>query len=179
MMKVFISSVIIGFEAYRDAAASAVKSLGHEVIRAEEFPAFDTSSRVACLVGVREADIVILLLGKRYGSLLPPRNLSPTHEEFLEAKDSKPIFVFLEENQDFEAAQIKFLSEVEAWDNGRHRRTFSNPAILRDEITRAVHQYLLRSERAQFDYQSLINVVDSQFSEVRNKNGNNGAPFVS
>lgn len=32
-MKVFISSVISGMEAYREAAAQAVRALGHEVVR--------------------------------------------------------------------------------------------------------------------------------------------------
>jgi len=36
-MKVFISSVITGFESYRDAAGQGVHSLGHQAIRTEDF----------------------------------------------------------------------------------------------------------------------------------------------
>ncbi len=38
-MRLFMSSVITGYEHFRDAVAAAVESLGHEVIRAEEFGA--------------------------------------------------------------------------------------------------------------------------------------------
>jgi hypothetical protein len=36
IVRVFISSVITGYENLRDAVAAAVASLGHEVIRAED-----------------------------------------------------------------------------------------------------------------------------------------------
>ena len=150
-MKVFISSVISGFEEIRDSAESAIKSLGHEVVRAEDFPASDESSRVACLSGVRSSDLVLLILGERYGMPLPPADVSPTHEEFLEAKGCKPILVFVQTGVDREALQNDFVALVESWDEGRHRRAFGNPDELRSEVTRAIHEYELRTARAPFD----------------------------
>ncbi len=38
-MRIFISSVITGYEHFRDAVTAAVESLGHEVIRAEKLGA--------------------------------------------------------------------------------------------------------------------------------------------
>jgi hypothetical protein len=62
-MKVFISSVIAGFEDFRDAAAQAIRTLGHEVIRAEHFGASPETPQRTCLAEVREAEVVILILG--------------------------------------------------------------------------------------------------------------------
>jgi len=38
-VKIFISSLIADYDAYRDAAERAVTALGHEVVRAEDFAA--------------------------------------------------------------------------------------------------------------------------------------------
>jgi hypothetical protein len=47
-MKAFLSSVITGFEAMRNAAEEALADLDHEVIRAETFAAMPSSPQVAC-----------------------------------------------------------------------------------------------------------------------------------
>ncbi len=83
-MKVFISSVVSGFESFRDAAAAGIEALGYTVIRSEDFGAVAASSQQTCLEGVRVADVVVLLLGARYG-FLQPAGLSATHEEYREA----------------------------------------------------------------------------------------------
>ena len=57
--KVFVSSVIVGMERFRGAAAAAVRSLGHEVILAENLTASPDTPQQACLAGVREADVVV------------------------------------------------------------------------------------------------------------------------
>ncbi len=51
-VRVFISSVITGYERYRDAVAAAVESLGHAVVRAEDFGALPGTPQQACLDGV-------------------------------------------------------------------------------------------------------------------------------
>lgn len=50
-MKIFISSLIRGFEPYRAAARDAVTQLGYEPVMAEDFPAQPNSPQVACLQG--------------------------------------------------------------------------------------------------------------------------------
>ncbi len=50
-MKVFVSSVIRGFEPFREAAVRAAQTLGHEVIRAEDFGASPDSPQQVCLAG--------------------------------------------------------------------------------------------------------------------------------
>ena len=66
-MKIFLSSVISGMEEYRAAARQAAETLGHTVTAAEDFGASPLSPQQICLAGVRDADLVVLLLGERYG----------------------------------------------------------------------------------------------------------------
>src|SRR4051794_9705183 len=96
-MKIFVSSLISGFEPLRAAARSAIQTLGHEPVMAEDFGAKPASPQVACLRGLRSSDLVVLILGERYGSVPPESSVSPTHEEYLEARDTKEILLFVQE----------------------------------------------------------------------------------
>ncbi len=141
-MKIFISSVVAGFEAHRDAVESAAKTLRHEVIRSEELGAVTESSQVACLSGVRDSDFVILLLGARYG-YVQESGISATHEEFREARDSKPVLAFVQQGVEPEERQCEFIAEVRKWESGIGTSDFSDPASLRDAVSRALHDYAL------------------------------------
>lgn len=96
-MKIFISSLISGFEPYREAVKSAILTLRHQPVMAEDFGAQPNSPQIACLQGLRSADMVILVLGHRYGYPQGSSGVSPTHEEFLEAQPRKPILVFVQD----------------------------------------------------------------------------------
>lgn len=149
-MKVFVSSLIVGMEDFREAAVSAIRSLGHEPIVAEQFSAEPNSPRIACLSGVRDSQLVVLILGERYGAVLPS-GISATHEEYREAKDQKPILAFVQEGVNREPAQAAFLAEVQGWDGGLFRSGFSTPDQLRDAVTRAIHRWELASAVAPVD----------------------------
>lgn len=134
--KIFLSSVIAGYEDYRVAAASGATVLGHEVIRAEGFPASPQTPQQACLEGVRLADAVVLLLGDRYGAV-QASGRSATHEEFVEASGSKPLFVFHQSGVSRDEDMARFVDEVHAWDSGRLSGQFRTPDELRDAVTKA------------------------------------------
>lgn len=159
-MKVFISSVITGFEAFRDAATGAVKALGYDVIRAEDFPASTSSPQVACLRGVREADLVLLLVGERYG-FRQPSGKSATHEEYEEAKDKKPLLVFVQDKITMEPEQVAFRREVEAWRGGNLWKGFVTPDDLRARVTEAVHKHSLALARRPIDEDELVHRVEN------------------
>jgi hypothetical protein len=93
-LKVFVSSAISGMEEYRAVARLAAEALGHTVIAAEDFGASPLSPQQVCLGAVHDADVVVLLLGARYG-LPQGSGLSPTHEEYREARGSKPVLAFV------------------------------------------------------------------------------------
>jgi hypothetical protein len=100
-MKIFISSLILGMDPFRAAAREAVTTLRHEPIMAEDFGASPNSPQIACLTGVRQADLVVSMLGKDYGAL-QPSGLSATHEEYREAKGQKPVLAFVQSGVDRE-----------------------------------------------------------------------------
>ena len=137
-MRLFISSLISGYQAERDAVASAARVLRWDVLRAEDFGARPDTPQQACLLAVREADAVVLVLGSRYGAV-QPSGLSATHEEWREAKRSqKPVLVFVEDVADLEPMQQQFLDEVQGWAAGRFRESFRTHDELRDKVTRAI-----------------------------------------
>jgi hypothetical protein len=144
-MKVFISSVIAGMEEYRAAAREAAENLGFTVIAAEDFGAAAGSPQQVCLAGVRAADVVVLLLGERYGT--PQRSgLSPTHEEYREAREQKPALVFVQSGVTREPDEEKLVEEASGWEGGQYRQLFDSPASLRAAVTRALHQWELSQQ---------------------------------
>ena len=140
-MQIFLSSLISGMEGERAVAKRAVELLRHQAVMAEDFPAQPNSPQVACLAGVRRADLVVLILGDRYGAK-QPSGLSATHEEYRAAQGEKPILVFLH-GTDPEAEQAAFIAEVSGWEQGLFREPFSSPAELGERLTRALHDYEL------------------------------------
>jgi hypothetical protein len=124
-----------GFEPFRAAARSAIETLRHEPVVAENFGARPASPQIACLQSVRDADMVVLILGERYGVVQGTSGLSPTHEEFREARDRKPVLVFVREGVEREPRQEAFVAEVQAWQSGYFRGGFKTPDQLRDAVT--------------------------------------------
>lgn len=142
--RVFLSSVMEGYAAFRDAAAEGIRRADGEPVRAEEFPAVGASPRTACLDGVRSADGVVLLLGERYG-WVAPSGLSPTEEEYDEARRThKRILVFLEDVPSREPRQEAFVRKVQDYVEGYWRKTFKTA----DELTRLVEQALSEADLA-------------------------------
>lgn len=154
-MKVFISSVISGFEDYREAAATAIRALGHEVIRAEDFGASPDSPQRACLAGVREADIVIMLLGDRYGAK-QESGLSATHEEYREARDRCDVLAFVQDGVDRDPDQNPFVGEIQDWASGQYTSHITDPEQLRDGVTQALHQLELARATGPVDGDELL-----------------------
>lgn len=144
-MKVFISSLIAGFEAERRAVRTAVETLRFQPVMAEDFPAQPNSPQVACLTGLRESDIVVLVLGGRYGAIQPGSDLSATHEEYREARGRKPVIAFVQEGIEAEARQADLIAEVQGWEGGLLRGGFTDPTDLNAGVTRALHDHALAS----------------------------------
>jgi Domain of unknown function (DUF4062) len=144
-VKVFISSVIAGMEEYRAAAREAAESLGYTVIAAEDFGASPSSPQQVCLAGVRDADVVVLLLGARYGTL-QTSGLSPTHEEYHEARGRKPVLVFVQTGITREPDEDKLVEEASGWEGGQYRQPFNSPASLRAAVTGALHRWTLSQQ---------------------------------
>lgn len=154
-MKAFLSSVITGFEVERDAAAAAIDALGFEVIRAEDFGASAGSPQVACLSGVRDADIVVLVLGERYGPE-QASGLSATHEEYREARDHKDVLAFVQGGISPEHPQAAFIDEVRSWERGHFTAPFNSPADLQTAVTRELHRHVVNATAGPSDASEVL-----------------------
>lgn len=154
-MKIFVSSLIGGFEQERAAVKRAITALGHEPIMAENFGAQPNSPQIACLRGVRESDLIILVLGGSYGAT-QQSGLSATHEEYRDAQNSKPIIAFVQEGVQRDVHQAEFVSEVQTWEGGLFRDGFSSSDQLQDFATRAIHNVDLARAIGPVDEQELI-----------------------
>lgn len=138
-MKVFISSLISEMEAERAAAKRAIEALRHEPVMAEDFGAQANSPQVACLTGLRKSDLVVLILGVRYGDK-QASGLSATHEEYRDARGRKPVLTFIQQGE-ADRDQAGLIDEAGSWESGLYRASFSTPDELRDLVTRALHDY--------------------------------------
>lgn len=173
-MKVFISSLITGMEAERAAAKHAIEILGHEATMAENFEARTSSPRVACLTGVREADLVVLILGDRYGQK-QDRGISATHEEFREAQERKPILTFVHA-EDPEPEQAAFIEEAGEWGGGLLWNPYSSIEELEGLVARGIHRYALAKVTAPLDPGELEARARGMFQEMRR---DGGSPVLS
>lgn len=137
-MRVFISPLITGMEAERAAVKAAIESLRHQPVVAESFGARASSPQVACLDGLRNSDAVVLVLAERYG-YVQPSGRSATHEEFLEAKDRKPVLMFVKQGAASESAQKAFVEEAGRWASGDLWESFTDADDLRAKATHGLH----------------------------------------
>jgi hypothetical protein len=164
-VRVFISSVVAGFEEYREAVGEAIGTLGHDIVRSEEFRASPATPRRVCLAEVREADLTLVLLGSRYGEI-QDSGLSATHEEFREARDRGTALVYVQEGIEFEEAQTEFVAEAREWATGNLTFGFNTPDSLRAAVTRDLHEYIVRQTSGEVDAANLHERAVSQMART-------------
>lgn len=154
-MRIFVSSLISGFEPQRAAARRAVITLRHEPVMAEDFGAQPNSPQIACLQGLRGSNMVVLILGENYGFVPAGSSLSATHQEYREARETKPVLAFLQRGISPGPEQAAFIAEVQAWEGGLFRGGFVRVDDLQDEVTRALHDVTLANAMAPVDEQEM------------------------
>lgn len=154
-MRVFISSRVQGMEPFRDAAAKAICTLGDEPVRSEDFASSPSSPQAACLAGVREADAVVLILGADYGSL-QESGLSPTHEEYRAARESRPVLAFVQDDVAPAREQAELIAEVQGWEGGHYTSPFRDADDLCAKVIRGLHDYLLDAAADSVDDNALV-----------------------
>ena len=132
---VFISSVMAGMTAEREAARVAVESIGGKVSMFELLGGRDDNAETAYLAGVQSSDIYVGILGARYGT--PDRTgYAPTHTEYNEAiKAGLRISVWATTGE-MDGRQRDFLNEVRTFHTtGRYSSPDELGEVLRGRLT--------------------------------------------
>jgi hypothetical protein len=173
-MKVFISSIISGMEPFRAAAREAIEQLGHTAVLAGDFGAQPRSPQIACLDGLRQSALTILIIGER-NCAKQYSGISATHEEFREARDRRPILAFFQEGVSHDTEQAAFVKEAGAWEKGLFREGFTTAEQLKAQITRRVHQWEVANAAGPIDDGDMLDRALKLLPKVddRNNRGNN------
>ena len=96
MARVFVSSTVDDLREYRAAAFELLRSIGHEPVGIRMLEATDRDPLAAALEQVAAADLLILIVARRYGRIRPNEQLSIVETEYRYAvKAAKPVLVFL------------------------------------------------------------------------------------
>jgi hypothetical protein len=149
--RVFVSSVMDGFEEYRHAARSGVIAAGGDPVLVEDFPSLPISSRTACLDGVASSDIYIGMVGKRGGWTAPSGKLV-VEEEFEEARRCKlRTLAFIQDGECDEGAArlVRLFSDYIA---GMFRQRFSSAEDLQTAVERALAPLMEHYKRSETDH---------------------------
>lgn len=175
MRKVFISSVINDFEEYRHAAKRAVEIMGDKPIMSEDFGARPCSPGKTCVTEVETSDVYIVVLGEKYG-FVTPEGISVTQAEYRGAKGlGKPILAFIKKCE-MEAKQGRFRQEVEGYQEGLFRGTFSSPEELKEEIIKSLR--LLGQFQNAVSEDAFKEKMTQSLSIVSNYTVNNGPQLI-
>jgi hypothetical protein len=98
---VFVSSTFYDLRYAREALKRFIEVIGYAPVLSEDGTVFfdpTTTAAESCLREVSNANLFVLLVGGRYGSVPPAANLSVTNGEFLRAVEQKiPIFALVEQ----------------------------------------------------------------------------------
>lgn len=141
-MRVFVSSVKVSLEEERRALPGQIRALGHEPVMFEDFTAQADPSREACLRAVQSSDLVLLILGERYGYTFPETGQSATHDEFVEARrNGQTIYVFNKAVETREEEQQAFVDAVGNYASGSFWKSFSDTADLLTQVTAAIREF--------------------------------------
>jgi Domain of unknown function (DUF4062)/inactive STAND len=96
MAKIYISSTYKDLIGEREAAAKAVRRLGHQTIAMEDYVATDDRPVNKCLADVRACEAYVGIIAWRYGSIPDGYDKSITHLEYEEAGKAKiPRLLFV------------------------------------------------------------------------------------
>jgi hypothetical protein len=133
-----VSSVVRGFEAYREAARAGIEAAGCEpVLVNEDHPATDRSSRLTCLDAVDSSDAVVLIVAER-GGWLAPSGKPVVEEEFDEARSRKiPVLLFIK-NGDHDALALQLIEKASNYVTGLFRVDFNTELELKQAVTKAL-----------------------------------------
>lgn len=131
--RIFVSSVIEGFEDYREAARNGILDAGGEPALVEDYPGLSISPRTACLDGVKSCDVLVAVIGDRGGWTAPSGKLV-VQEEYDEARQNNlSVLAFIQDVERDEESQ-RLVDKISDYVSGVFRLTFSSATELRAAV---------------------------------------------
>lgn len=123
-LRVMISSTIEDLGPEREVVDKAIRQLRFARYRAESMPTLCRPSREVCMQMAQRCDLFILILGQRYGYIIPDLGKSVTHYEYEIARlsDSTKVLVYVKKVPCREAKLEAFINSVTDFDFGYFRR---------------------------------------------------------
>ena len=98
-LTIFVSSTRTDLVDEREAVFEAIKRLQHQYDSMEFFGARSEQPIETCLAEVRRSDMLIVILGHRYGSIVPKMGVSFTEAEYNEGyRLRKPFLVYIRDD---------------------------------------------------------------------------------
>ena len=182
--QIFISSTYSDLVEERKYVLDAILNMHQFPIGMEQFSANDTEQWEVIKEAIDTSDYYILILGKRYGSIITTgedTGISYTEKEFRYAKNNGvPILAFIKSDNasykgtDFESDAEKtqklnaFISEVKT---GRVVKWFNNPYQLQSQVAFALHDEMEKGDRPGWirgdEVQRLISNVNDEWDPFK------------
>jgi hypothetical protein len=165
MERIFISSLVRGeMAAIRTATRAAVESLDMRPVMVEIQPASAEGSRRALLDQVGTSDALLLLGGAEYGEP-GERGISPTEEEFQQARDRGiDVLALVQEGVEREPAQQAFLARVRGtWERGTLTANFTGA----DDVALAAVKTLSAWQRGRAGSDAMPSAVERTLELAR------------
>jgi len=181
---VFISSTIDDLRYLRDALRDAVLDLAYHPVMSEYGEVgylYPVTAAESCYQSIHQCQMVIIIIGRRYGDLSANGGISVTHKEFRTARDSNiPLIAFVEASVLNYKEVYKTNPDPKTWQQfpqmDHPEMTFS----LIDEITNANSynglipfanisdaKQALKSQIANFVGESLSQVINPMRTEIK------------
>lgn len=95
-LQVYVSSTFGDLAEHRQVVIESIQRLGAVAVAMEHFGSSAASPLEVCRDQVLHSDVIVLLLGHRYGAILPGANASLTEFEYSTARQAaKPVLAFI------------------------------------------------------------------------------------
>jgi len=146
MLRIFVSSVSSGMKDIRRQIIDDLKTAEYDILAMESFGARSDVPLDVCLRELRTAEAVVVIVGPRYGSLIPSDEISYTHREFHEAmRCGIPVLAFKlpisEDLEDDERERLqRFVDEVQSALTYKEATPETLSGIVQASITGARHR---------------------------------------
>jgi hypothetical protein len=148
VFQVFVSSTF-DLQDERKAIEEELRGFPYKVFLYENEPAFPISAKAHCLSSIDQSRLVVLLVGPRYGSVVPvTKPNSVTEWEFEIARSQPrclPIFGFIRTDafDSADGSQRRFIARIQDFGGGVSSDRFRTTKELQRKVGRALHRWNL------------------------------------